>query len=264
MSDWISAETEPKEDDFRRILGMHVKICKGIHSRQGGPPYLYVDCHAGPGCLEYEGRGFLGSPLIFQDIATRENLNYEAVHFERDAETAAKLAEALYVPTSLVDCPDPGTSPIHVESCEEGLPKWLAEHGRSSRRYGLVYSDSINKEIPYAMLNEAASFLSHVDLLAYVGANAYKRRRGANANRARLVEHINAVGKRHVLIRRGRTAHQWTFVLWTNWSDFPQLERIGLYRLESEQGQRILDELNLTRPEHFEKNNQSLPFEDSA
>lgn len=60
--DWISAETEGKEADFRGILAMHVNICKGILRRQTAGPYLYVDLYAGPGHLEFNGRRFLGSP----------------------------------------------------------------------------------------------------------------------------------------------------------------------------------------------------------
>jgi hypothetical protein len=259
---WISAETESKERDFAGILRMHIQICKGILTRYGGPPYLYVDCHAGPGNLEYRGRRFAGSPLIFQDIATREGIPFESLHFEQDQPTAARLAEALYVPTSLLDCPSPELSPIHPMPCEQGLPQWLAEHGPHRERLGLIYADPIAKEIPHAMLDDAAKRLPRVDLLAYVGATAYKRRRGANENRALLVEHIRAVGKRHVLIRRGRDRQQWTFILWTNWGDFPEWERRELYRLDSEPGRRILDELNLTARELHAKSNTPLPLDD--
>jgi three-Cys-motif partner protein len=260
--EWISAETEPKEHDFAGILRMHIQMCKGILGRQAGPPYLYVDCHAGPGHLEYKGRRFDGSPLIFQDIATREGIRYRSLHFEQDQHTAARLAEALYVPTSLIDCPTPEQSPIHVASCELGLPAWLAEQGSLRDQYGLVYADPIAKEIPHAMLDQVAKNMPRVDLLAYVGATAYKRRRGVDKNRARLVEHIRAIDKRHVLIRKGRDRQQWTFILWTNWGDFPEWERRQLHRLDSEAGQRILDELNLTAPELHAKRNTPLPLDD--
>ena len=34
MSEWVSAETEAKEQDFRGILNMHMSIAKAIITRQ--------------------------------------------------------------------------------------------------------------------------------------------------------------------------------------------------------------------------------------
>jgi len=127
--DWISAETEGKEADFRGILAMHATLCKGIMRRQGASPYLYVDLYAGPGHLEYRGRRFLGSPLIAQDILTRAGFAYETVHFERDPEVAARLAEALWTPTSLLDCPDAESAPIYAEDFRTAFPRWLDKAG---------------------------------------------------------------------------------------------------------------------------------------
>jgi hypothetical protein len=251
---WISADTEEKERHFRGILDMHVKICKGIR-RTGDPPYLYVDCHAGRGHLEYGGRTFLGSPLIAQEILTREAIPHEAIHYEVDAREAALLAEARWVPTSLLDVPDPTTAPIYVQACEEGLPAWLVRQGRQPYRHGLVYADPIGKELPHEMLGHVAHTMPRVDILAYVSATGYKRRNGA-----RLVDHIEAVGKQNVLIREKRGPWQWTFLLFTNWDGFPEWHTSGFHRLNSEAGQRILEELNLTKRELHEARNTPLPF----
>lgn len=256
--DWISAETEGKEADFRGILAMHATLCKGIMRRQGASPYLYVDLYAGPGHLEYRGRRFLGSPLIAQDILTRAGFAYETVHFERDPEVAARLAEALWTPTSLLDCPDAESAPIYAEDFRTAFPRWLDKAGHQPDRYGLIYADPIRDEIPHGLFNQAAEQLPKVDLLSYVAATQYKRRRGVDDSRPYLLDHVKAVNKRVALIRQPLGAWQWTFILWSNWINFPEWQRRGFHRLDSERGEQIMDRLNLTKEQHKAKANAPL------
>lgn len=253
--EWISAETEPKERDFRGILGMHLQICKGIRSRWPGlPPYLYADLYAGPGRLAFDGREFQGSPLIFLDLAGDAGVPYEALCFERDPDVAERLSRAV----AGLNGRQPAVCP---ESCETGFSRWLdAAHGRRSQ-YGLIYSDPIKDEIPHQLLSRAAAMLPKVDILSYVAATQYKRRRGVDPDRPFLSDHVRTVGKKVVLIRRPHTAWHWTFILWSNWVDFPQWEKRGFYRLDSETGQEIMRQLNLSGREHKELANTPLPFE---
>jgi len=252
--EWISAETEPKEADFRGILGMHLQICKGIRSRQGGPPYLYADLYAGPGQLSFNGKEFQGSPLIFLDLAAKEGLPYEAMCFERDPDVAERLSGAV---ASLN-----GSRPaVYPEPCETGFSRWLDSAGRRRNQYGLIYSDPIKDEIPHRLLSRAAAMLPRVDILSYVAATQYKRRRGVDPERPFLSDHVRAIGKDVVLIRRPHTAWHWTFILWSNWVNFPQWERRGFYRLDSEIGSEIMKQLDLSSREHKELANTPLPFE---
>ena len=263
---WISGETEAKEYDFRGIAKMHVPICKGIMRRLGMGPYRYFDLYAGPGHLEFNGRQFLGSPLIMQEILTRHGIEHQAVHFEKDPEVAARLAEALWVPTSLLDTPDPDSAPIHAEACQDGFPRWLAENGPQPRCLGLVYADPIRDEIPVELLNQAAKYMPKVDLLSYVSATQYKRRRlgdfrrNGRTDKPILSDHVDAVNKQYGLIRKPekRTGWQFTFVLWSNWGDIPAWESRGFYHLGSETGKRILGECDLTRGEQHGKANTPL------
>lgn len=267
---WISAETERKEVDFRGILRMHITICKALTKRHHAGPYLYADLYAGPGHLEFNGRRFLGSPLIAQDLLTQANMPYEAIHFEKDPEVAARLTKSLWQPTSLLDAPSAENSPIFNEPFETGFPRWLTATGRQPDRYGLVYSDPIRDEIPYGLLNKAAALMPRVDLLSYVSATQYKRRRGQDLKRngstelPLLGDHIRAVDKRIALIRKPLSAWQWTFVLWSNWVDMPAWTNHGFHRIDSTEGQQILDRLNLTEREYREKANPPLPFQNSG
>ena len=261
---WISAETYYKEADFRGLLGMHLQMCKGIGRKWSTLPYLYVDLHAGPGHLEYEGRHFDGSPLIAHDLLTKMGLPYEAMHYEIDKSVAAELAAALWIPVSLVDHLDAERAPIFNEPFEDGFSRWLDQAGRQQNRYGVVYSDPIDDEINYGLLNKTAEFLPHVDLMAYVAATQYKRRRGGDlkkngfTDKPLIEEHIRAINKRTVLIRTPRGPNQYTFIIWSNWREFPEWECRGFHRIESERGRQILDKINLTINELREKSNTPL------
>jgi hypothetical protein len=260
--DWISAETEAKERDFTGILEMHTNVCRGIFKRHGTSSYLYADLYAGPGRLEFEGRQFDGSPLIAQRILTATGLPYLALHYERDASVAARLGGALWTPSSLLDTPDAERAPVFTESCQEGFRRWLEVNGKQPGRYGLVYSDPIRDEIPHELLNLTAQYLPKVDLLSYVAATQYKRRRGVDPSRPFLVDHIGAIDKRVALIREPIGRWQWTFVLWSNWVNLPEWRKRGFYRVDSDRGQEILDLLNLSKPELHAARNTPLPLDD--
>lgn len=260
---WISDETERKEADFRGLLAMHVNICKGIVPRNGGAPYLYADLYAGRGHLEYKGRRFDGSPLIAREILSGAGLPYEQVLYERDAMEAAFLIAALSERSStLFEAAGGDGSPVCIEPCQDGFARWLKERGHQPSRYGLIYSDPISDEIQHELFNKAAALLPRVDLLSYVAATQYKRRRGGAAlhgvEKPYLADHIAAVGKRHVLIREPLGRQQWTFVLWTNWTKFPEWERHGFYRLDSPRGKRVLERLDFSEREQHERANTPL------
>jgi len=256
---WISAETEAKEYDFTGLNAMHTNICKSkrILGRPGRPPYLFGDLHGGPGMLEHQGRRFPGSPLIAVETLERSGFAYQTVHFEKDPDTAARLTE------SLADSIRRGRTSVITGCHETGMSAWLAANGHQPDRYGLIYSDPIGDPIPVQTFNEVARYLPRVDLLAYVIANdQYKRANGGGARRGRVANDIAAVKKKHVLIRKESSAHQFTFVLWTDWTEFPAWTARGFYPLTSSSGQAVLDRITYTKAELAERYNAPLWGED--
>lgn len=263
---WVSAETSVKEEHFRGLLDMHVKICKRILSKRAGAPYLYVDLHAGRGELMYEGREFDGSPLIARELLSDAGIRYETLHYEKDIAEASYLIEAMAGRSStLFDLGEKPDYPVCIEPFEEGFGRWLDERGLQPFRYGLVYSDPISDQIPVDLFNRSAELLPRVDLLAYVSANSqYKRPRrealGRGVLKPYLSDHIKAVNKKHVLIREPTAGdrQQWTFIAWTNWDDFPAWEQQGFYRLDSPRGQRVMEKLDFSEKEQHERANTPL------
>lgn len=243
---WIRPEHWFKEHDFRGLMRIEANACKGIYSRFRRPPFVFFDLHAGPGMLEYpDGRRGPGSPLIAIEELEKSGIPYQTVHFEKDPQRFGRLQQALAPHIRR------GRSTVIPGPFETGISAWLAANGRQEYRHGLVYSDPFGDPIPVTALNEVADYLYRVDLLAYVLANdQYKRANGGGAQRGRIADDIAAVKKKHVLIRKESDAHQYTFVLWTNWpGGFPAWTARGFYPLESEAGQAVLDRINYTKTE---------------
>jgi hypothetical protein len=254
-------ETWYKERDFRGLLGgIQIPICTGIHRRHGRPtdaPYVFVDLHGGPGNLSYDGGPeFPGSPLIAIELLLASDLPFETIHFEKDADTAVDLQGAIASTGS-------PHSTVRPERFESGMRRWLQETGPEQYRNGLIYSDPIGEPIPVDTFNEVARCKPRVDLLAYISAtNQYKRPNGSGYGHGRRpADDILAVRKKHVLIREAARAEQYTFILWTNWTDFPKWTARGFHDITSAPGRRILDTLNLTKTELHNGANTPLPFE---
>lgn len=257
---WIGRETHLKERDFSGLVGgIHVPICAAINrskGRRGDPPYLFMDLHGGPGWLcDDAGRRFEGSPLIAANALAASGLGHETWHFEKDRNVSADLTAAL----------DPS---VYTQSTvchlrfEDGVRRWLAQNRSHAYRYGLVYSDPIGDPLPVETFNLIAHHSPRVDLLAYVAAtNQYKRfDRGR-----RLADDIAGVRKRKVLIREPAGGEQYTFIVFTDWTDMPEWKRRGFYEVtDSGPGRSILDRLNLTRAELHERGNQPLWTDDGA
>ncbi|MBO0863484.1 MAG: hypothetical protein J2P16_00220 [Mycobacterium sp.] len=258
--DWIGAGTYDKEKDFTGLVTMHISICNGIRRRKGcptDPPYLYIDLHGGPGRLrDGRGRVFDGSPLIVLPALASAELPHETIHFEREPAVAAELTGA--VDSTVYPC----TSVIN-SSFEDGIDQLLASTRPHRYRYGLVYSDPISDPIPVETFNKIAAHYPRVDLLAYVAANNQYKRANANGygHGRRLDEDVMGVEKELVLIRESDRAEQYTFILFTNWTDMPAWKRRRFHRVEdSGPGREILNRLSRTKREHHEATNEPLPF----
>lgn len=242
---WIGRETYRKEEDFSGLVGgIHIPICSAIRRNKGcsgDPPYLFMDLHGGPGRLRDDaGRRFAGSPLIAVDALARSDLPHETWHFEKDPAVAAELEAALDGSV----CPD---STVCAMEFEHGVRRWMSITRPHEYRYGLAYSDPIAEPLPVETFNLIARHSPRVDLLAYVAANnQYKRfDRGR-----RLADDIAAVNKRRILIRTPAGGEQYTFILFTNWTEMPEWTKRGFHELRvTGPGRAILDRLTFTRSE---------------
>ena len=247
MAGCAGPETRRKQADFDGLVNYHASVCEGIYRRNGrvsDQPYLYVDCHTGPGMLEYEGERFPGSPLIAIRALQSRVLPARTVHFETDMTRFDLASSAIHAADS--------SSWVSLQPFERGLFNLGRDIGPQEWMNGLIYSDPSRGRIPVGTFNEIARLWPRVDFLAYVFANQHYKRVGR-----RLAEDVHAVNKKHVLIRELAGAMETTFILW---SDFPfgEWRARGFHLLSSSRGQRELARATYSAGEQVALFNQPL------
>lgn len=139
----------------------------------------------------------------------------------------------------------------------EVLPKLYTKS--KLQRFGLIYNDPSGTLPSFEVLSDFARFFPKVDILIYVSAANIKRMRKSTRvnHELTLTECTISIGKRHWLIREPIGRHQWTFLLGTNWKNFPKYKKIGFYHTLSQQGGKIITKLNYTSEELQEMENAS-------
>jgi hypothetical protein len=97
--------------------------------------------------------------------------------------------------------------------------------------------------------------MSRMDVLIRCPSTTIKRVRSAFPERYNqtLEESLQEINKEFWLIRRPnrRDRFQWTFLFGTNWEDVKNWKKLGLFRVDSADGQAILKEASYTRTERF-------------
>lgn len=263
MSSEFGAEIGPhspsKQSELRRILGINVGVVQRILAKSGWayPYYTWTDLNAGPG--EYyldDGTTLAGSPRIFAEIVTAAGLQSHAHFCEQSSAAASWLGNVL--------------RRVAQPQCEHGhgISEWhlnLGDHADTiadvrecfeerarpwSGAYGVIYADPNGTRLPVEPMRSLAASraLRFVDCLAYISATNYKRVRAAHGTGIYLEDDLRAIGKRFIWLREPVGRHQWTFVLMTNWARYPHYGA-GWYRLDTPEGQAVMDRLNLSQRE---------------
>ena len=242
--------TADKESGLGQLLGLHMEICQAILRKHPYFPrdYYYFDITAGSG--SNDGANCYGSPVVFLQEAARRGLQYQATFIEKDSINSANLGKALWSYSgnhSILNCNHQDV----LATLIDGVPK---------SAFGMIYVDP-NGEPPFGLLSDVSRLepCKRMDMLVYASASTVKRRRTVHGGKS-LVEHMESIDKRYWLIRDHQSKFQWTFLLGTNWVEFPSWETRGFYRLQSEKGREILDELNWTKRERAQRQQMELPY----
>ena len=237
--------TEIKQEHFRVILRAHLRIVKAIFDKYQYklPTYFYFDINAGSG--SYEGKS--GSPLIFLEEVTQIDIPYSAIFIDKDEkniETLSVLTKP-YQPNVKTFCGE------HADI----LPKLYAKD--CQQRYGLLYTDP-NGIFDAEILREFSQNRCYqkLDILINCPAVAIKRMKNSpkHLDKRTLEERLQFIPKKYWLIRNAlkNNSWQWTFLLGTNWTDFPEFKKIDMVKLDSSKGQAFFEKLNLTSKERQE------------
>jgi hypothetical protein len=240
MSPYKTGPSTPKKDEhFREILKTHLPIVKSILSRKdwADPRYHYWDLNAGYG-IDKKGR--VGSSIEF--IAQADNLvmDYRAFMFERSGRIASILKAHVN-----------GNSGVQVIKGDHNitLPPLFSE--TSSNVFGMIYCDPDGKVPSFDLIGRFARKYNLVDVVIYISSANLKRGLMSPGTKItkRLTEYLSVIPKKHWIVREPMDKHQWTFLIGTNWTNFPVFERIGFHRADSSQGIAIMHRLNTTNEE---------------
>ena len=248
-----SETTADKEAGLSALLGFHMRLCKSITAKsansKASPVYHWFDITAGSG--ENPDARCWGSPLVFVHQAKEAYLRYRAAFIEKDAQNVTALAHHLweYPGNHLIVNAD------HVDilaNLVQRIPGWA---------YGMIYADP-NGMPPFDLLAEVSQLeqCKRLDILIYASGTTIKRTRTAH-NGSSLLEYMRQIDKKHWLVRGHQSKFQWTFLLGTNWVNFPEWKsKMDFHSTTSTEGARILEELNWTESERKARQQLELPY----
>jgi hypothetical protein len=248
--------TPDKQDVLRGIL---TPLCRSIwpaliKKGRANPPVVMFDLTAGDGRCEVTKEG-KGSPLIMCDQLTAANLDYRAWFIERDPISYQQLA--------LTCRGNPWASVINADS--DWSPAWSPGYEYLCSRtdaVGLIYADPTGATVPLVGINSIlqAPAARMIDVLINISATSTKR-----VDAPRIEDIVDAIPrKRYWLIREPQGQFQWTFLIGSNWGDFPEWRKRRFARLSSTEGREWLRRATLTAKEEASIHQATLPFDLTA
>jgi hypothetical protein len=249
----VSKFTQEKCNVFGGMMDIHTSVVKGILSRGGCEPfYHYIDLNAGPGIyVDDQNRPVVGSPIIARLYLINKNIPYKMYLIEKDISIYDQLSE--HMPTSAV--PDKSEQYIYASDCNIVTPE-IRFQEENSICHGMVYADSSGQIPPFDLFKKLSYMprYGRVDFMMTYAATSHKRQIKATACPAneRLPELLSKIKKKFWLIREPTGKHQWTFLIGTNWANFPCWNKKGFYGITTKRGQEIYRTIWMTKGELFD------------
>jgi len=236
------------------ILKTHLRICQAILTRKpewSRREYHYFDLNAGPGLYLYQDEFIKGSPLLFCEAWRTIAIPCQAHFFEINDSLRTELIWHL---RNFMDH-HPEMAFSFLGDHRKFLPCYFdeADAQKPRKKFGLVYSDPTGQLPPFNLLARMFKGKSYstLDVLIYLSATNIKRQLfayGCKLNQ-RLEDLLQAIPKKYWIVREPCGRHQWTFLLGTNWTNFPIFETLGFHRIDSAIGKSIITKLNYTNEE---------------
>jgi three-Cys-motif partner protein len=258
----VGKGTPKKQQDFGKLFAMHLAITRVViengitKARSLGwqPPsevYWYVDLTAGPG----EYNGLTGSPLIAADMLMIDDRPWRAWYCEKDATNAATLKQLVWERGRDVEERSRILIGDHRQSVKQILFDMTA--GGKQRHFGLVYADPNGTKLDAELetIRELTAAHPKLDVLVHLSATRIKWFKKVHGH-ASLVEKLESIGKKHLLVREPWTDQQWTFALLTDWDGYPDWKSLGLHSTKTTQGKAVLETLDISEKERGSKGGQ--------
>lgn len=230
-----SDETPIKQNTLRHLLRTQFAICKSVMASRKDwvePVFYWWDLTAGNG---HDANGQPGSAVIFLEEAKMADIRFKAVMIDQDPENCAALERKIgSVPNITIRCGDHNVI----------FPQYF---GRSNKaQLGFIYVDP-NGIPPFDLLKRASRVqrFKKTDILINGAMTALKR----CSNKARLSDEIQEIDKRQWVIRTPHGQWQWSFLVGSNWMNFPEWKRAGFYEISGSMGGGIIERLSKTAKE---------------
>lgn len=249
--------TPQKQKHFEQLLALQHRLFTCITLKPKNywmnPTYHYFDINAGCG---HDPTGAIGSPLIFHALAAKHpTTRFAGFFLEREEVNHAALEQYLH-DNPLDNCQLQAVFGDHTDT----LPRYF-RWPRRDKMFGLLYADPSGVAPPFDLLADFASRYKRIDLLIYLSATNIKRKRAVqNGDAPTLIDELNKIRKDHWIIREPQGAHQWTFLLGSNWLDYPAYKSEGFYPVDSVTGYDILNRLNYTVDERQQQQQLNLTW----
>lgn len=221
----------------------YMKIINGTDKIR---PYRYFDLHGGYGRDE---NGNSGSPLIFCEAAQECKIPFIATIFEQDASAHDSLKQCL--DTIQIDSK---WEKIHLfnEDHHRLIGEYAVIPDRDTKllrdfQYGIAYSDPSNADPSFDVLRAIGNAYPKLDFIINLAAASYKRTRHLDnyVNLQNALLTIRPVWH----VRKPVDTHQWTMLLGTSWKGFPDWEKKGFAKFDSELGKEWFEQIVFTRNE---------------
>lgn len=250
-----SDHTAEKHALFSEVMKWHTAMCAGIGSRiPNGLLYHYIDTNAAKGRYEHEGVLLTGSPLRALSAIRAAHLQFRACLIDKSSQFTNELQG--HVKQFCAQRPEDWMAiDIYTGDNTELARRWCsAIHNRygpsgwlDPAPYGLLFNDP-NGMPDFPLLTELSSLtqLRRIDFLLYASATLIKRVHTVWKSKGHrsLCEHLDLMSKDIWLIREPVGHQQWTFLLGTNFESIRDWKRGGFYRIDSAEGQVVLERLN--------------------
>lgn len=250
-----SVHTAEKQDHFGSFMRLQSRMVGSIIARNPDwieSEYIYIDMTSESGSVN----GFDGSPIIALRILAEAGIPTRAFFMEKSRRKLSQLearAVELLRKHPQSDCKFETIVGDHKRTFAPLLRRLRASVQESGRRiFGLVYSDVYGVP-PFDTLRlmSSSDCFSRLDVLNYFSPAICKRilKSSTHPEQRRIEDHLRSLRKKTIHIREQVANFQWTFSLCTNCTDFPRLRSAGFWPINSDQGRRIMTELNMTNEE---------------
>lgn len=236
-----SPETAVKQKSLVGILSILMPVAKRNMLKWGDSRFWIYDLNAARSYYpDDNGAEIKSSALYGVELARYFDLDYRAILCEKEPDNAQDLQNYFQKDSRVtVLCGD------HSQTLPNVLP---SPYGKA--RFGYVYVDPNDAQLPVNLLAEMFSMhpFSRTDLIVNVAAASTKRMINLERyNDIALDSLLKRVKKKTWLVREPHDIQQWSLLVGTNWAEAPEWKNAGFYRMDTDKGQKVWQQLSKTK-----------------